>query len=162
MRRGRTFRASPCNRCLFGNDHLSPTHRLIYLQLASLKLMFDRASHHSRANLDATKSDKDSQSPNALSLDEFCNFLLDATGSSHAASSLLFRRADYDSKNAVTWDDVLPHILKKHSTEKANKRDIPYSINMLRVDPDISHQKVLALFFASRTFSLRFRIKWPA
>jgi hypothetical protein len=78
----------------------------------------------------------------SLSLDEFCAFLLDATGSAHAASSLLFRRADYDSKNAVTWDDVLPHILKKHTTQQANERDIPYSISMLRADPDISHQKV--------------------
>jgi hypothetical protein len=111
--------------------------------------MFEHACHQSRASSDVAKSDKVSQIPNALSLDEFCNFLLDATGSSHAASSLLFRRADYDSKNAITWDDVLPHILKKHSTEKASKRDIPYSINMLRADPELSHQKVCALCVAS-------------
>jgi hypothetical protein len=102
--------------------------------------MFERACNQSRANLDVINSDAQ---PSALSLDEFCNFLFDTTGSSRAASGLLFRRADYESKNAVTWDDVLPHILKKHATQQANKRDIPYSINMLRADPEISHQKVL-------------------
>jgi hypothetical protein len=107
--------------------------------------MFERACNQSRANMDFTKSDKVSSTIGSLNLDEFCAFLLDATGSSHAASSLLFRRADYDSKNAVTWDDVLPHILKKHTTQQANKRDIPYAINMLRADPEISHQKVFFL-----------------
>ena len=106
--------------------------------------MFERACNQSRSNLDVTKSDTQLS---ALSLDEFCNFLFDATGSSRAASGLLFRRADYDSKNAVTWDDVLPHILKKHATQQASKRDIPYSINLLRADPEICHQKVLLLLF---------------
>jgi hypothetical protein len=110
--------------------------------------MFERACDESRANADLSKNEKVYSTVGALSLDEFCAFLLDATGSSHAASSLLFRRADYDSKNAVTWDDVLPHILKKHTTQQANKRDIPYAINMLRADPEISHQKVLFSFFS--------------
>ena len=104
--------------------------------------MFERACSQSCGHADFSKSDKVSSATSALSLDEFCAFLFDATGSSHAACSLLFRRADYDSKNAVTWDDVLPHILKKHATQQASKRDIPYSINMLRADPECSHQKV--------------------
>jgi hypothetical protein len=109
--------------------------------------MFERACIQCRSKLDISKGDKESPSSCSLSLDEFCKFLFDATGSSNAASSLLFRRADYDSKNYVTWDDVLPHILKRHTTEQVNKRDIPYSINMLRADPDVCHQKVLVIIF---------------
>ncbi len=131
------------SRCLPIRRNCCTLITLICVQLASLKLLFERACDRSGSNTDVTTSLQVSPAAAALSLDEFCKFLLETTGSSHAACSLLFRRADYGSRNAVTWDDVLPHILKKHTTQLASKRDIPYSINLLRPDPDISHQKVL-------------------
>ncbi len=142
MLREPTYPASPCNRCLRAYHRCCTSIPLTFVQLASLKLQFERACNQNRSSVDVTTSLKASPATSALSLDDFCKFLLDATGSSHAASSLLFRRADYGSKSEVTWDDVLPHILKKHTAQLASKRDIPYSIKMLRADPEICHQKV--------------------